>query len=126
MNNISNEALLVWLFLFSSKDKAKHWIDTRINIITWDQMQNKFLKKFLSIGKVIALRLTTTTFSQNKNEQLHKSCKRFKELLRSYPQHEVPMWQLIQSFCFGLDKHTREMVDASYGDIFLYKTPEEA
>ena len=36
------------------------------------------------------------------------------------------MWQLVQSFYSGLDEHNRQMVDASYGDNFLYKTPEEA
>ena len=35
------------------------------------------------------------------------------------------MWQLIQSFYTSLDKHNRQMVDASYGGSFLYKTPKE-
>jgi len=36
------------------------------------------------------------------------------------------MWQQVQSFYCGLDKHNREVVDASCGGSFLYKTPEEA
>ena len=40
--------------------------------------------------------------------------------------HEVPMQQFVQSFYFDLDEHNRQMVDAYYGDSFLYKTPEEA
>ena len=35
------------------------------------------------------------------------------------------MWQLVQSFYSGLDEHNRQMVDASCGGGFLYKTPEE-
>jgi len=74
------------------KDKAKAWLDTKTNIITWDQMQKEFLKFFFSIGKLISLRCAITTFSQNKNKQLHESWERFKELLWSYPHHEVPQW----------------------------------
>ena len=36
------------------------------------------------------------------------------------------MWQLVWSFYSGLDEHNRKMVDAYYGDSFLYKTPKEA
>ena len=114
LNNISNNALHLHLFSLSLKDKAKGWLDTKTNITTWDQLQKEFLKKFFFIGKLTALRRAITTFSHNKNEQLHESWERFQELLRSCPHHEVPMWQLVQSFYFGLDEHNRQMVDASY------------
>jgi len=39
------------------------------------------LKKFFLIGELIALGHATTSFSQNKNEQLHESWEMFKELL---------------------------------------------
>ena len=52
--------------------------------------------------------------------------KGLKELLRTCPHHEVPMWQLIQSFYSGFDEHYMQMVDASCGGCFLYKTPEKA
>ena len=74
------------------KDKAKAWLDTKTNITTYDQMQKEFFKKFFSIEKLTALRRAITTFSRNKTKQLHESWKRFKELLRSCPHHEVPMW----------------------------------
>jgi len=80
LNNISNNALRLRLFPFSLKDKAKVWLDTKTNITTWDELQKKFLKKFFSNGKQTALRRAITTFSQNKNDQLHESWKRFKKL----------------------------------------------
>ena len=70
-------------------------MDTKTNITTWDQLQKEFLKNSFSIGKVTALGRDITTFSYNKNEQLQESWERFKELLRSYPHHVVPMWQLV-------------------------------
>jgi len=89
-------------------------------------LQKEFLKKLVSIGKLIALRCAITTLSKNKNEQLHESWERFKELLRNCTHHKVPMWQLVQSFYSGLDEHNRQMGYASCGDSFLYKTPQDA
>jgi len=45
LNTISNDAFRLWPFPFSLKDKAKAWLDTKSNIMTWNQMQKKFLKK---------------------------------------------------------------------------------
>jgi len=84
------------------------------------------LKKFFSIGKLTALKCAITPFSQNNYEQLHESWERFKELLQSCLHPEVHMWQLIQSFYFGSNEHNRQMVNASCGGSFLYKTPKEA
>ena len=36
------------------------------------------------------------------------------------------MWQLVKSFNSSLDEYNRQMVNASCGGSFLYKTPEEA
>ena len=94
-NNIFDDALRLRLFSFSLKDKAKAWLDTKINITTCDQMQKEFSKEFFSVGELTILRCVITTFSQNKNEQLHESWERFKELLPSYPHHELPMWQFV-------------------------------
>jgi len=63
LNNISDDALRLRLFPFSLKDKAKAWLDTKINITTWDQLQKEFLKKFFSIGKLTTLRRAIITFS---------------------------------------------------------------
>ena len=81
LNNISDDTLRLRLFPFSLKDKVKAWLDTKTNIITQDQLQKELLKKFFSIGKLTILRRSITTFSQNKNEQLHESWEWFKELL---------------------------------------------
>ena len=36
------------------------------------------------------------------------------------------MYQLVQSFYVDFDERNRQMVDASCGGSFMYKTPEEA
>ena len=121
--NVSNEAFWLWPFPFSLKDKAKAWfVLKQISPLGIKSKRNSWKKKF-SIGKLTTLRRAITTFTQNKNEQLHESWERFKDLLWSCPHHEVPQWQLIQSFHSGLVEHNRHMVNASCGGNFLYKTP---
>ena len=69
--------LFVCVFPFSLKDQAKAWLDTKTNITTLDQMQNEFLKKFFSIGKLTALRCAVPTFSQHKISNCMKVGNRF-------------------------------------------------
>ena len=88
LSNISADAFHLHLFLFSLKDKVKdkyHHLGSNAKGI---------LQKFFAIKKLIALRRATSTFSQNKNEQLHEIWEMFKELLQSCPHLELPMWKL--------------------------------
>ena len=45
--------------------------------------------------------------------------------MRSCPHHDVPQWQLVESFYEGLTEDQRNMVDASCGGAFLQKSAEE-
>ena len=45
--------------------------------------------------------------------------------MQSYPHHDVPQWQLVESFYEGLTEDQRNMVDASCGGAFLQKSAEE-
>jgi hypothetical protein len=53
LQNFSEDALRMHLFPFSLKDKAKYWLNSleTNSIISRAQMQNKFLKKYFTIGK---------------------------------------------------------------------------
>ena len=44
-NGVSDDAICLWLFPFSLKDKAKHWLTTEPpdSITTWDELVEKFL-----------------------------------------------------------------------------------
>ncbi|KAF7812340.1 uncharacterized protein G2W53_033316 [Senna tora] len=124
--NVSEDAIRLRLFPFSLKDKAKHWLTTRDNIATWDQMSKEFLKKYFPAGKLTKLRQEITNFSQLDNELFHETWERFRDLLRSCPHHEVPKWQLVNSFYSGLSERNQQMIDSSCGGIFLDKNPDEA
>ncbi|KAF7800919.1 uncharacterized protein G2W53_044586 [Senna tora] len=123
---VYEDAIRLRLFPFFLKDKAKHWLTTRDNIATWDQMSKEFLKKYFPAGKLTKLRQEITNFFQLDNELFHETSERFRDLLRSCPHHEVPKWQLVNSFYSGLSERNQQMIDSSCGGIFLDKNPDEA
>ena len=65
INGVSLEVIKLKLFLFSLKDKAKTWFNSlpKNTIATWDEMANKFLKKYFPPSKVAKLRGDLTTFT---------------------------------------------------------------
>ncbi|XP_021747322.1 uncharacterized protein LOC110713162 [Chenopodium quinoa] len=125
ISDAAADAIRMRLFNFSLKEKAKEWLNNR-NVTTWAQLQKDFLKKFYSIGKLSDMRRAITTFSQKPNELFYEAWERFCSLLRECPHHEVPKWQLIHSFYYGLSEHNQQMVDASCGGNFMQKNSDEA
>jgi hypothetical protein len=47
-------------------------------------------------------------------------------MLRKCPHHAIPKWQLVQCFYDGLTEPHRQMVDASCGGTFMFKSENEA
>ncbi|GAV67714.1 LOW QUALITY PROTEIN: hypothetical protein CFOL_v3_11219, partial [Cephalotus follicularis] len=56
----------------------------------------------------------------------HEPWERLKDLIRKYPHHVIPKWQLVQCFYDGLTAQNRQMVDASCGGTFMHKSEDEA
>jgi len=48
-----------------------------------------------------------------------------KDFLWKCPHHVVPKWQLAQCFYDGLTEPHRQMVDASFGGMFMLKTEDD-
>ncbi|GJS55745.1 hypothetical protein Tco_0629107 [Tanacetum coccineum] len=65
-------------------------------------------------------------FSQHENESLTDSCLRMKEMLRNCHGHNLSKGNIIKIFYHGLNEITQEVLNAVYGGIFLYKTPNQA
>jgi hypothetical protein len=65
LQNFSDDALRMRLFLFFLKDKAKYWLNSlESNSITyWAQMQHEFLEKYFTIGKTNQIQKAITSFS---------------------------------------------------------------
>ena len=96
-----------------------------VRITNWTQLQTEFLKKFYPISRTNQSRKALTNFQQQEGEQFHEPWERLKEIMRKCPHHQVPKWQLVQSFYEGLKDSDRQMIDASCGGTFLLKSEDE-
>ena len=74
IQNFPDDALILKWFPFSLKDKAKYWLNSlgTLIILTWDQLQKKFLKKYFPIRKTNQIRKSITSFSQIDGEMFHE------------------------------------------------------
>ncbi|KAK5777555.1 hypothetical protein PVK06_045522 [Gossypium arboreum] len=92
--SVSDDAIRLWLFPFSLRNKAKQWLNSlqRGSIATWDQMTEKFLLKYFSLAKTTKLRNDISSFVQMDLETLYDAWERYKNLLRRCPHHGLPLW----------------------------------
>ena len=128
IQHFTKDALRLTLFPFSLKDKAKHWLRSLdgIRITTWEELQKEFLTKLFPIGKTNQYRRAITSFAQQSNESFHETWERFRDLIHKCPHHQVPKWQLCQSFYDGFVEAHRQMIDSSCGGTFMMKSEDEA
>ncbi|GAB2266565.1 hypothetical protein Dimus_037902 [Dionaea muscipula] len=127
INNFPVDAMRLILFPFSLRGQAKHWLSTLPpnSIHSWEEMSRAFLKKYFSVGKTLQYRREITTFQQQSDEHLFESWERFGDLLRKCPHHDIPRWQLVQNFYFGLLPSQRQMMEASCGGSVMTKDENE-
>jgi hypothetical protein len=126
LTGFTEDALQMCLFIFTLKDRAKHWFQSLEPNSIRDQLQRVFLKQYFPIGRTNDTTRTITSITQYEGEPFHETWERLKDLLRSCPHHSVPKWQLEQSFYDSLTESSRSMVDASCGGTFMLKSEDEA
>ncbi|XP_062115708.1 uncharacterized protein LOC133829893 [Humulus lupulus] len=128
MNGVSNDAILLRLFPFSLRDRAKSWlISLQANsIVTWEDLAQKFLAKYFPPAKSTRVRGEINNFCQFEGESLYDAWERFKELLLKCPHHGIMKWMLVHTFYNGLRGNTRTIIDAATGGAFMSKRANEA
>ena len=91
---VTEEALSLRLFPFSLGDRAKHWLISQPldSIISWNDLVQKFLKKFFPPLKIAELVQEINTFRQLEEEKLVEAWEKFHELLRRCPYHRLTKW----------------------------------
>ncbi|GKB60983.1 reverse transcriptase domain-containing protein [Tanacetum coccineum] len=65
-------------------------------------------------------------FPQSENKSLTDAWLRMKEMLRNCHGHNLSKGNIIKIFYHGLNEITQEVLNATVGGIFLYKTPNQA
>ncbi|CAN6445097.1 unnamed protein product [Victoria cruziana] len=65
ISHVDDDALRLRLLPFSLKEEAKHWLKlmiATIRIISWNELQREFLKKYYPINKTNPFRRAITSF----------------------------------------------------------------
>ncbi|GKF07656.1 reverse transcriptase domain-containing protein, partial [Tanacetum coccineum] len=108
--------------------EAKTWLDelNEGTIKTWDELRTAFISRFFPSALFDRLLEEIRAFSQHDNESLTDAWLRMKEMLRNCHGHNLSKGNIIKIFYHGLSEITQEVLNATAGGIFLYKTPNQA
>jgi len=84
LNGVSADAIRLWLFLFSLKDRANDWLlnEEPNSFTTWEALSKAFLSKYFPPGKTAKLRVKIISFTQRGDESLYEAWERFKNFQR--------------------------------------------
>ena len=103
-NGVNDDVIRLWLFPFSLKDKAKHWLNSKPpeSITTWADLVQKLLAKFFPPAKMTKMRIEINNFAQYERETFYEAWDYYKELLRKCPHHSLLKWMQVHHFYNGL------------------------
>ncbi|GKB78810.1 reverse transcriptase domain-containing protein [Tanacetum coccineum] len=123
-----SEAVKLLIFPFSLCDEAKTWFNelNEESITSWDQMRKVFINRFFPPSLFNRLLLEIRNFSQLVCESLTDAWLRLKSMLQKCHGHGLTKGAIIQIFYHGLDEPTQGILDETAGEIFLYKSPNQA
>ncbi|GKC14921.1 hypothetical protein Tco_1011703 [Tanacetum coccineum] len=89
-------------------------------------MRKAFMSRFFPLSLFNRLLLEIGSFSQDVCESLTDAWLRLKNMLRKCHGLGLTKGTIIQIFYHGLDEPTQGILDITVGEIFLYKTPNQA
>ncbi|GJZ30371.1 reverse transcriptase domain-containing protein [Tanacetum coccineum] len=128
IKDTENKAVRLMMFPLSLTGEAKIRIDelNKGTIKTWDKLRTAFISRFFPLSLFNQLLIEIRAFSQHENESLTDAWLRMKEMLRNCHGHNLSKGNIIKIFYHGLSEITQEVLNATAGGIFLYKTPNQA
>jgi len=125
---VLEDAFRFRLFSFSLSREAKRWLHSfkGNSLKTWDEVVEKFLKKYFPESKIVEGKAVISSFHQFPDESLSEGLERFRGLLRKTPTHGFSEPIQLNIFINGLRPQAKQLLDASAGEKIKLKTPEEA
>jgi len=125
---VPEDAIRLSLFSFSLSGEAKRWLHSYKgnSLKTWDEMVEKFLKKYFPESKTIEGKAAISSFHHFPDESLSKALERFRGLLRKTPTHGFSEPIQLNIFIDGLRPQSKQLLDTSTGGKIKLKTPKEA
>ena len=125
--NVPADMMKMKLFPDTLRDRAKDWfLKLGKEFTSWTNMEEKFLRKYYSIGKTTSVRKAIREFTQGTSETFHEAWEWLKDLTKEYPHHGVYNHELMQIFYDGLGPQDRYLWDAASGGTFMSKYEDDA
>ena len=128
ITGVPDEAIRLSLFSFSLAGEAKRCFHSfkGNSLKTWEEVVEKFLKKYFPESKTAEGKAAISSFHQFSDESLSEALERFRGLLRKTPTHGFSEPIQLNMFIDGLRPQTKQLLDVSAGGKIKLKTPEEA
>ena len=125
---VPEDVVRLSLFSFSLSGEAKRWLHSfkGNSLKTWDEVVEKFLKKYFPESKTTEGKTTISSFHQFPDESLSEALEHFLGLLQKTPTHGFTEPIHLNIFIDGLWPQSKQLLDASTGGKIKLKTPEEA
>jgi len=125
---LTEEQVRLRAFPFTLADTTKAWL-YRLepsSITTWEQLKKQFLTKYFPAAKILNLRNQISTIRQKNTESIYDYWERFKHLVASCPQHQIPEQCLLNHFYNGLLPVNKGLMDATASGALLDQPTEQA
>jgi len=125
---VPEDAIRLSLFSFSLSREAKRWLHSLKgnSLKTWDEVMEKFQKKYFPKSKTAKGKAAISSFHQFPDESLSEALERFLGLLRKTPTHGFSELIHLNIFIDELRLQSKQLLDASAGGKIKLKTPKEA
>jgi len=106
---VPDDAIRLSLFSFSLAGEAMTWLHSfkGNSLKTWEEVFEKFLKKYFPESKTIERKAAISSFHQFPDESLSEALERFRGLLRKTPTHEFSGPIQLNMFIDGLRPQTK-------------------
>ncbi|CAM8934414.1 unnamed protein product [Rhodiola kirilowii] len=120
-NGVNVENLKLRAFYFSLIDSANDWFLSLPSgsIITWAQMQKKFLDKYYLAGRAMQVRRQLQDIRQGPNETMYDYLEKFNRMERSCCNLGLPDKLIIEYLIDGLKPLDKMLLDASAGGSMM-------
>jgi len=98
------DAVRLSLFSFSLAGEAKRWLHSfkGNSLKTWEEVVEKFLKKYFPKSKTVEGKAAISSFHQFPDESLSEALERFRSLLWKTPTHGISEPIQLNIFIDGL------------------------
>nr|GEV50271.1 reverse transcriptase domain-containing protein [Tanacetum cinerariifolium] len=125
---VPSDAIKLMLFPYSLEGTARIWYEKEPpnSILTWDDLENKFVNQLFPPSKTIYLRNEISRFIQRFEGTFGEAWECFKEMLRACPHHGFSELTQIDTFYNGLNEQDQDSLNAVAGGNLLSKTTREA